>query len=47
VGGPSAAGAVPATKSDLYAAGIDWQDIAEIESGGVEDARINPRVSQF
>ncbi|MFD0583034.1 glycoside hydrolase family 130 protein [Dactylosporangium darangshiense] len=32
----------PATKGDQYAAGLDWQDIAEIESGGVEDARINP-----
>ncbi|MEU7873351.1 hypothetical protein [Dactylosporangium sp. NPDC049140] len=37
----------PATKGDLYAAGIDWQDIVEIESGGVEDARINPVEDTF
>ncbi|MEV8511726.1 hypothetical protein [Dactylosporangium sp. NPDC051484] len=37
----------PATKGDLYADGLDWRDIAEVESGGVEDARINPVEDTF
>src|SRR5207249_1567270 len=32
----------PATADDLFASHVDPREIVEIESGGVEDARINP-----
>jgi predicted GH43/DUF377 family glycosyl hydrolase len=37
----------PAAADDIYAPGVDPRDIVEIESGGVEDARINPIEDTF